>query len=308
MANVTIIGAGLSGLVAARELQDAGHDVVIYESSDVVGGRMATRMVSDARVDHGAQFFTVRGDEFQSVVDKAIDAGAVQEWCRGFGEPDGYPRYRGTDGMTSFPTFLAEGLDIRFGRPIADLQTVDGDAYVVTAPIPLALDLLANSGMAPDNKLASELRSVRYNRTIAGMFVLSEPSPMEHPGALQQPDDPTLTFVADNRVKGITSVPSLTVHASNAWSVQQWDRPDDDIEQDLLMEAIKYMGEHAHAYDFEIHKWLYAGPQNPWPDPFCVTNEEPLVLLAGDSFKGPKVEGAFNSGLAAGRELARRLG
>ena len=46
---VLVIGAGLAGLVAAYELKRQGHDVVVLEAQNRVGGRVLTRCAPSRR-------------------------------------------------------------------------------------------------------------------------------------------------------------------------------------------------------------------------------------------------------------------
>jgi phytoene dehydrogenase-like protein len=54
---VVVVGAGLSGLVCARRLEQAGREVLVLESSDGVGGRMRTDVVEGFHLDRGFQVF-----------------------------------------------------------------------------------------------------------------------------------------------------------------------------------------------------------------------------------------------------------
>ncbi len=52
---IHIIGAGISGLIAAKVLEDKGYKPTIIEASDRVGGRVKTDIVGGYQLDHGFQ-------------------------------------------------------------------------------------------------------------------------------------------------------------------------------------------------------------------------------------------------------------
>ena len=60
---VAVIGAGLAGLSAALTLQEVGREVVIYEGSDRVGGRVATDYIDGFTLDRGFQLINAKYPE-----------------------------------------------------------------------------------------------------------------------------------------------------------------------------------------------------------------------------------------------------
>ena len=60
---VAVIGAGLAGLSAALTLHEAGREVVIYEGSDRVGGRVATDYIDGFTLDRGFQLINSKYPE-----------------------------------------------------------------------------------------------------------------------------------------------------------------------------------------------------------------------------------------------------
>jgi len=72
--DVIVIGAGVSGLAAARECAIHGLDVTVLEASDDVGGRIRTDQVDGLLLDRGFQLHNPAYPEAQRVLDqKALD-------------------------------------------------------------------------------------------------------------------------------------------------------------------------------------------------------------------------------------------
>lgn len=318
MTNHTIIlGAGLAGLAAARRLTAAGHQVQIIDKGRSVGGRLATRRIGDARLDHGAQFFTTRGEAFTELAAQATTAGAVREWCRGFGEPDGYPRYCGATGMTDLAKWMARDLSIDLNTSVSRIHAHDGtvrffdgndqvlasgERAIVSAPIPQMLDLFDNSNVRLPTSLDLVLRNTNYFATLALLAVIDGEPNIAEPGGMQFSDGP-FTFIANNHRKGISSINALTFHAEHDYSLRRFDDDPDEVHAELIQQAAPWLGE-ATIVESQLKKWRYAGPVTPLPDRTHVFEAGGCdIALAGDAFGGPKVEGAFNSGEAAAEAL-----
>ena len=68
MKQIAVIGAGMAGLGAARELCKAGHSVTFFEKSKGLGGRVATRRINGCIVDHGAQVIKPQGSALHELM------------------------------------------------------------------------------------------------------------------------------------------------------------------------------------------------------------------------------------------------
>ena len=307
-----IVGAGLSGLVAATELQASGVTVTLVDKGRSPGGRLATRRIGGAMLDHGAQFFTVRTSAFQRRVDDWIERGLVAVWSHGFGPTEVHPRFVAPAGMNSLARDLAVGLDVSCStravavRPSGSQWQVvsdDGavrvaDRVVVTTPLPQASVLLADASIDLDDRLMG----TDYDRTIALLATLDRPPLVDAPGGVQRPND-DVSFVADNVAKGVSATPAITLHASAAWSQSHWDRDSADVVASLVDLAGPWLGD-AAILEAQVKKWRYATPRTSWPDR-CWVSADGGIVLAGDAFDGPRIEAAHNSGLAAAHTLLK---
>ncbi len=317
--DVLIIGAGISGLLCATELRRQGFSVCLLDKGRGVGGRMSTRRMQGARLDHGAQFFTVRDPRFQTYVDEWLAAGVVREWFRhlpGESEGPGHPRYCGVTGMNAVPKFLAQELEVHNAERVNCLvrdvdhwvaQTESGDSFrgyqlIVATPLPQALLLLETAGLDWANGDLRRLREVRYEMGLATLVILDGPSDVPEPGGMKLGEGP-LSWIADNQKKGISpDVTALTLHATAEFARAHWNSPDKLRGPRMIGAAELWLG--SRVVDYACHRWGFTLPLNPWPERFY-QNASLNLVLAGDAFGGPRVEGAALSGIEASAAIGQ---
>ncbi len=216
--------------------------------------------------------------------------------------------------MTDVAEHLARGLsDVRVAERVVSIEpdgadgwtvrTEDGDAIrgaavIATPPVPQTLALLEAGGVVPDG--ADELAPLTYEPCIAVMLVADGRSALDEPGAVRLGEGP-VAWIADGVAKGISATGAVTVHltaqASRAW----WDHADDELGARVIAEVGGRLG--VRLGPATVKRWRCAQPTTVLDARVHRASPDPPLLLAGDIFGGPLVEGAARSGAAAAAEL-----
>ncbi|GAB4398159.1 MAG: hypothetical protein OHK0052_21090 [Anaerolineales bacterium] len=326
--DVLIVGAGISGLMAAQVLQAQGLQVLLIDKSRSVGGRMATRRIGDGIADHGAQFFSVRTAEFRAYVQQWVEQGLLKVWYYSWMQSSlpprnlqGYERYIAPGGMNQVAKTLSNGLNVilnqqvkalRLGQATWQVECLSGSLYeansvLLTAPVPQSLALLDTGWVALTPEDRATLDDITYLSCLCGLFWVEGDSQLPENGALQRPTH-EFPWIADNLKKGLqTSGRILTLQANPEYSEKHWHLDDVAILNELEAAVSPFLVSGTRILETQLKRWRYAMPVTTYPEPFFQADITPPLVFAGDAFGGPRVEGAAISGLAAGEHLARLL-
>ncbi|MCA9261345.1 MAG: NAD(P)-binding protein [Planctomycetales bacterium] len=320
---VAVIGAGIAGLAAARTLVDHGLEVHVFEKSRGVGGRTATRRVDDQfAFDHGAQYFTARDARFRRHVDSWLHDGVVQRWDgRVVSIVDGKlaedktndSRFVGTPTMSAICRHLAGDLQVRLQSRVLPLQRHndkwrltaedssllgDYDWAIVSAPAEQTAQLIE---ACPN--LSAQANAVVMQPCWALMLALERPSGISWDAAFV--DDDAVRWAARNNSKPHRSpVPETwVVHATPGWTQKHWDLSADEAAQRLTTRFGELTGlATAKALHAAAHRWRYALAPEVLSQA-CLFDATEGLAACGDWCGGPRVEGAYLSGVAAAGRL-----
>ncbi|MBE9165931.1 MULTISPECIES: NAD(P)/FAD-dependent oxidoreductase [Microcoleaceae] len=344
MFDVVAIGAGMAGLICARQLRLAGYSVAVVEKSRGPGGRVATRRVQGARADHGARYLEPQGEAVQALIDVLVDRQILKLWTDSVaefrqGEISAIPCscYVAPAGMNTVGKYIAEGLDIWYGRRVKAIARTDNQmwrlslevtddnleipqeliakAVVVAIPAPQALMFLDSEiGLSPD--FIDKLRSVEYDPCITVMAgypaarnsELSNLNPQWK--SVSFPDDSDLAWVGLDSSKRLDPPqPVFVVHSSANFAERHLESTDlPTVGQELLDRTSEYLMPWLNQPEWlQVHRWRYAFCRNPLPVS-CLPAAGTLPLVcAGDLCGEGQIEAALRSGVAAAAWINSQL-
>lgn len=318
--DVLVVGAGLTGLTAANELQKHLLRVIVVDKGRKPGGRLATKQLGPGVADVGAQYFTTRTPEFQTQVEQWLTQGLVYRWSTGWSDgslteikPYGHFRYAVTGGMEELAKHLAEGVDVRLQKQIVALtplargwqaQDEAGEIYtsravLFTAPAPQSLAILNQSEvlLAHQNQIA--LERIEYAPSLTALFLIDGAANLPEPGAIRRPNMP-ISWIADNHRKGISPEATvITLQTTPAYGRQLWEATDTEI-LTILYEGLQpFLTPTSKLVESSLKRWRYALPTTLHTDRYLLAKNRPILVFAGDAFGSPLIEGAVLSGTSA---------
>lgn len=298
---VTIVGAGIAGAACAVALRGADIPFRLVDRGRAVGGRMASPVLHERRVDMGASYFTVRDRGFAALVSEWESSGLARQWANTFGivRADALPCT--TTGPVRWAT--PHGLRSLVRELLADIPvesvTLDHlpDGNVVLAmPDPQASRLTE----VPD--------PVEYTPVIAvacGFDALTLP----FADAAFVNDHPDIEFVVDDGARRGDDSPTLVVHTTADLARRHLDNPNAAIAP--VVEALRELSIAADPLWTHAHRWTFAKPAGTHEAPFGLdTSSGRFIGLAGDqwSASGPaRVESAWRSGTDLAAALVAEL-
>lgn len=315
-----VVGAGISGVMAARGLTESGWDVVVLEKSRGYGGRMATRRWDGSIFDHGAQYFRITNTVAQSVLQPLINGGVIVPWLKD-GKPDSQARWVGRDGMSSVVKVLAAGLEVRKSSKVERIQAcgyewgvtcdngskVAAEALVLSAPVPQSLEMLRREVQELDPRVREQLRRIRYAPGFALLAKSAKPCRVPSEGIRLQQN--RIAWIADNRNKWegrSESGSDLTIQSSSAFAEAFFESDRQQVASMLTEAAEPLIGQPIE--EWQLHRWKYGRVESLCSEPCLYSCIPSPISFCGDAFGPGDLEGALLSGMAAAKRIESEIG
>lgn len=313
MTSIAIIGAGMAGVTLAHLLSDMA-EVTLIEKARGVGGRMSTRYADPFEFDHGAQYVTVRSEEFSAFLRPLREASIVQEWQPHVvtlekGQPMREriwfdPHYVAVPRMNSLCKYLARDASLLLQTHITGMERKQGrwvlpdkeggrhgpfDWVISTAPAPQSATLLPAEFTGHGAIAAAQLQGC-----FSLMLGFDAPLLLDWQAATVK--DSPISWIACNHSKPQRHAPDcLLIQTANDWSEAHLEEDQAQVETIVLNELEALLGVTLPEPSYRaLHRWRYANVREPVGEPYLL-DEAQTLAACGDWCLQGRVEAAFLS-------------
>lgn len=314
LVDCVVIGTGMSGLTAARHLQEAGRTVELLDKGHRLGGRIASRRIGTLELDHGSWGFEAERGAFARQVEQWIERGWVFAITPGQSGKAGERFYRPARSNIAFMSHLAEGLVVHQSEEVDRITPVQGAwevqvetgrlwrarSVILTIPAPQAKSLLSASRVPISADAASALETISYQSRLTLLVSYGLHGPPELP-RLIGPLPGEVGWILDQG-NGLAAL-----HGNAQFSREHLDDFPFRVAEILLKDAGEALGKPIDSWIY--HRWRFAVVDRCSRGPFAEAVADPPLLLCGDGY-GPAqhgVERAWTSGRVAAGALLERL-
>ncbi len=316
---VAVVGAGMAGLGAARTLHAAGIQCTVFEQSDRMGGRVATRRIDGFVFDYGATIISPRGSTLERLMleqlpgdDLVLIEKPIYLHVDGRVTPvdpeRSVQRYTYRHGIDTLAELLAVDLDVRCGAAVNQIPLegvhymIHGERFshvILTPPLPHTVRLLQS---AKDRRTFT---GSQYRKAISVMFGIDQEIERPYHALLDPNQSQPLTWVSIESVKvpGHVRAPAgsaaIVAQMSARYSRYSFERSDEDIYDDTWFDIKRTLAlVDANVVTRSIHRWEHSHAANTVAFESANRRGERLIV-AGDGFSGARTQQAFENGIQA---------
>lgn len=303
-----IIGAGFSGLILARRLQQEKYEVLVLDKSKSVGGRMATRRDGDAGFDHGAQHSS----------SAFLNYFASRPWTPWF-QRGNKTQFAFKEGMNKAAKHLSQGIDLKLNHKVQAihpsenyfrLEIENGESLFarriyLTCPVPQSVELLKSSRI--DYPL--DLEKISYYKALVGLLRVSSSHPVFDEIKYKEPELYSIFSISNQRSKEVSQELAFTVVMNPEWSEKYFDQSEIEV-LNLIEKSFASFLDHQFNLaekDYQLirsqlKKWRYSHPRNPLSVGHVSVGDGNIVVL-GDGLSGGSLVQAAQSALSVPQKL-----
>jgi len=335
-ADVVVVGAGLSGLVAARRLAKAGVSTMVLEARQRLGGRICSfAPEKGVRGDFGATWIWGTDESLCQVVGEA-ECWLIPQLGTMVGTPG--QRFRFEDGASSFIERLGASLPdgtVRLNTAVRDLEvsekvvahlqdgsTVSCSKIILALPSQLCVPLLEHPSLRASSELITALRGQpTFYGTVAKAFIryptLKKSLWAKCEGPIPADDLIYEMYDSTSMIPGTSTQPCLGVFIDSKFALE----PDEVVRDHLVNLLASNFGDVAHSpCHFEKLAWSQeaftttfdsAQHRDEMPKPNGLFSEglgNNKIFFAGtEASQDPRFIGKMEGAVLAGEAAAQKI-